>query len=369
MILSNFENFIFYWSEKFMKTLEDLANELNREEWAVERMLKNRGYLKNNGEPRKSTIDAGYMNKNGLITNSGWNTFVEELGYKEHVKDKSNSEQSEPKNDYEDGFKFIKSEETEDDGFIKYENSDDWWEGEYKGWRIRAHKTIAEKGQLFKSAVVWSVLRDEIDEFEDKVEALFSQIREYRGWKITESEYSAKNRLVAKKEGYEDISVYLGEDIRSEIDEIEQIAKNTIFEDEYRGWKIETKITKRGARYSAEKEGAFSIVHGYSLDSIKELIDEEEINITETQNVLANPENFSEEYKGWTITANGNELIAKKEGEDDISGMKTLDAIGLYLCRHRLHEHIDNHYVRKSSNPVENVAEDLHYDFFKNEWV
>lgn len=107
MILSNFENFIFYWSEKLMKTLEDLANELNREEWAVERMLKNRGYLKNNGEPRKSTIDAGYMNKNGLITNSGWNTFVEELGYKEHedvkkdnnsddVKDKTNSEQIEP---------------------------------------------------------------------------------------------------------------------------------------------------------------------------------------------------------------------------------------------------------------------------------
>lgn len=84
MILSNFENFVLYWSEKLMKTLEDLANELNREEWAVERMLKNRGYLKNNGEPRKSTIDAGYMNKNGLITNSGWNTFVDELGYKEH---------------------------------------------------------------------------------------------------------------------------------------------------------------------------------------------------------------------------------------------------------------------------------------------
>lgn len=352
-----------------MKTLEDLANELNREEWAVERMLKNRGYLKNNGDPRKSTIDAGYMNKNGLITNSGWNTFVEELGYKEHVKDKSNSEQSEAKNDDEDDFEFIKSEENEADGFIKYENSDGWWEGEYKGWRIRSNKTIAEKGQWSRCAVVWSVLRDEIDEFEDKVEALFSQIGEYRGWKITESEYSAGDRIVAKKEGYEDISVYLGGDIRSEIDEIEQIAKNSIFENEYRGWKIETKITKRGPWYSAKKEGAFSSIHDNSLDSIKEVIDEEEINIAETHNVLANPENFSEEYKGWTITANGNELIAKKEGEEDISGMETLDAIGLCLCRYRLHEHIDNHYVQKSYNPVENVAEDLHYDFFKNEWV
>lgn len=352
-----------------MKTLEDLANELNREEWAVERMLKNRGYLKNNGEPRKSTIDAGYMNKNGLITNSGWNTFVDELGYKDHVKDKSNSEQSEPKNDDEDGFEFIKSEENEADGFIKYENSDGWWEGEYKGWRIRSNKTIAEKGQWFRCAVAWSVLRDEIDEFEDKVEALFSQIGEYRGWKITESEYSAGDRIVAKKEGYEDISVYLGGDIRSEIDEIEQIAKNSIFENEYRGWKIETKITKRGPWYSAKKEGAFSSIHDNSLDSIKEVIDEEEINIAETHNVLANPENFSEEYKGWTITVNGNELIAKKEGEDDISGMETLDAIGLCLCRQCLHEHIDNHYVQRSYNTAENDTEDLHYDFFKNEWV
>ena len=81
-----------------MKTLEDLANELNREEWAVERMLKNRGYLKNNGEPRKSTIDAGYMNKNGLITNSGWNTFVDELGYKEH-EDVMNDNNSDDEDD------------------------------------------------------------------------------------------------------------------------------------------------------------------------------------------------------------------------------------------------------------------------------
>ncbi|MDY4768311.1 MAG: hypothetical protein SO238_07805 [Treponema sp.] len=29
-----------------MYTLGELADELNRQEWAVERMLKNRGYLK-----------------------------------------------------------------------------------------------------------------------------------------------------------------------------------------------------------------------------------------------------------------------------------------------------------------------------------
>ena len=33
-----------------MHTLGELADELNRQEWAVERMLKNRGYLKNNGD-------------------------------------------------------------------------------------------------------------------------------------------------------------------------------------------------------------------------------------------------------------------------------------------------------------------------------
>ena len=70
-----------------MYTIGDLADELNRQEWAVERMLKNRGYLKQNGEPRKSTIDDGLMNKNGLITKLGWSTFIDELGYKETDED------------------------------------------------------------------------------------------------------------------------------------------------------------------------------------------------------------------------------------------------------------------------------------------
>jgi len=63
-----------------MKTLSDLAKELNRQSWAVVKMLKNRGYLKKNGEPKKRTLDAGLMTKRSLITNSGWNVFIKELG-------------------------------------------------------------------------------------------------------------------------------------------------------------------------------------------------------------------------------------------------------------------------------------------------
>lgn len=65
-----------------MKTLSDLANALNRQPWAVVKMLKNRGYLKKNGEPKKRTLDSGYMTKRSLITSAGWNIFVKELGIK-----------------------------------------------------------------------------------------------------------------------------------------------------------------------------------------------------------------------------------------------------------------------------------------------
>ncbi len=63
-----------------MKTLSDLAEELNRQPWAVVRMLKNRGYLKKNGEPKKRTLSSGLMTKRSMITSSGWNLFVKELG-------------------------------------------------------------------------------------------------------------------------------------------------------------------------------------------------------------------------------------------------------------------------------------------------
>ncbi|MCR5125104.1 MAG: DEAD/DEAH box helicase [Treponema sp.] len=65
-----------------MRTLSDLAKELNRQPWAVVKMLKNRGYLKKNGEPKKRTLISGYMTKRKLITNSGWDAFIKELGKK-----------------------------------------------------------------------------------------------------------------------------------------------------------------------------------------------------------------------------------------------------------------------------------------------
>ena len=66
-----------------MITVEELAEELNRATWAVEKMLKNRGYLKKNGDPTKYCINSGYMNKNGLITKAGESVFIDDLGIKE----------------------------------------------------------------------------------------------------------------------------------------------------------------------------------------------------------------------------------------------------------------------------------------------
>ncbi len=72
-----------------MKTLSDLANALNRQHWAVVKMLKNRGYLKKNGEPKKWTLLAGYMTKRSLVTMAGWNVFARELGVKGEGKYKT----------------------------------------------------------------------------------------------------------------------------------------------------------------------------------------------------------------------------------------------------------------------------------------
>lgn len=69
-----------------MAYISDLAEELNRTEGMVIKMLKTRGYLKENGDPRKATIDAGLMREDGFIYKKGWNIFVEELGYKESVR-------------------------------------------------------------------------------------------------------------------------------------------------------------------------------------------------------------------------------------------------------------------------------------------
>ena len=105
----------------------------------------------------------------------------------------------------------------------------------------------------------------------------------------------------------------------------------------------------------------------------KELIDEAEIDFAETQDVLADPESFSEEYKGWTIKANNNELIAEKDGEDNISARGTLDENGLDYCKQSMYETIDHYEIHKNDPPYDynekDDDEDLHYDFWKNEWV
>ena len=77
-----------------MSDISDLAKELNRTECMIEKMLKTRGYLKENGKPRKATVDAGLMREDGFIYKKGWNLFVEELGYKENSRKIKESQKS-----------------------------------------------------------------------------------------------------------------------------------------------------------------------------------------------------------------------------------------------------------------------------------
>ena len=66
-----------------MAYISDLANELNKKEGIVINMLKKRGYLKDNGTPRKATINSGLMREDGFIYKKGVDVFVEELHNKE----------------------------------------------------------------------------------------------------------------------------------------------------------------------------------------------------------------------------------------------------------------------------------------------
>lgn len=103
-----------------MYTLGELADELNRQEWAVEKMLKNRGYLKNNGTPRKSTIDDGLMNKNGLIKEAGWSVFIGELGYKDSKDDDDEiDEENNEDNEDEDDVDEYDEDTDEDDDMLE----------------------------------------------------------------------------------------------------------------------------------------------------------------------------------------------------------------------------------------------------------
>ena len=84
-----------------MYTIGELADELNRQEWAVERMFRNRGYLKQNGSPRKWLIDEGLMYEDGMITEEGWSTFIDDLGYK-NPKEEDEDDEDEDEYDEED---------------------------------------------------------------------------------------------------------------------------------------------------------------------------------------------------------------------------------------------------------------------------
>ena len=71
-----------------MKSIADLAKKLHRQPWAVVKMLKTRGYIKRNGEPKAKTIAAGYMNSHGWIKKAGWDFFIDALGRKDSAKKK-----------------------------------------------------------------------------------------------------------------------------------------------------------------------------------------------------------------------------------------------------------------------------------------
>lgn len=109
-----------------MYTLGELADELNRQEWAVERMLKNRGYLKNNGDPRKSTIDNGLMNKNGLIKEAGWSVFIDELGYKDTDEDEEDEIEDVDIDDDEEDEDIDEDDEEENEDDEDDEDVDDY---------------------------------------------------------------------------------------------------------------------------------------------------------------------------------------------------------------------------------------------------
>ena len=146
-----------------MYTISDLADELNRQEWAVERMLRNRGYLKQNGDPRKSTINDGLMDEDGMITDGGWSTFIDELGYKNSGSDDDEEE--------DDDLDFIEEEDDDEFDFMEDEEDDDD-EVElpeicptYGKWKISVKKDETHKYVI--TAELHRKYRDEFDNLID----------------------------------------------------------------------------------------------------------------------------------------------------------------------------------------------------------
>ena len=73
-----------------MYTIKNLAEELEKNEYELIEELKTFGYLKQNGEPRQKTINNGLMNRNRLITKSGWISLIIEITIQESTQDKKN---------------------------------------------------------------------------------------------------------------------------------------------------------------------------------------------------------------------------------------------------------------------------------------
>ena len=73
-----------------MYTINNLAEELEKDESYVRDKLINYGYLKQNGESRQATIDKGLMSKTGKITQFGWTSFIAEIIIRDFIKDEKN---------------------------------------------------------------------------------------------------------------------------------------------------------------------------------------------------------------------------------------------------------------------------------------
>ena len=65
-------------------TIEQLAELLNRQPGHVRRMLINRGYLRQNGNPTVSSTREGLIREDGFIYAQGRDLFIQELGIREN---------------------------------------------------------------------------------------------------------------------------------------------------------------------------------------------------------------------------------------------------------------------------------------------
>lgn len=217
----------------------------------------------------------------------------------------------------------------------------------YRGWSISQESSLlkATKGfSDFLHSFSWELLKNQIDELEDKREALASQVGRYRGWKII----NWGDRFLAQKKGCKDISVYLGGNIRDEIDKYEN-AEEIVYEETYHGRKI---IKKRGSdSYIGDDH-----IHGDSLTWVKKEIDKEIEEEKREKKIFAHPESFSESYKGWKIKIQGNHLIAEKGGKT-LTAYGSLKERGLELSLHNLHNSIDNYEIHKN-DPVDEEKND-----------